>query len=178
MSSASFAPPNLEILPDQIHKAVVYLDPEEFHSTWIGNKAIYRTRMALADNAELIILAPGVKEFGEDKTIDGLIRKYGYRGTPVTLKAVENHADLANDLSAAAHLIHGSSEGRFRITWCPGQLSKEEVEGVGFNYGDLNAMLARYDLRKLTPGINQVEGEEIFFISNPGLGLWAHRSRF
>ena len=169
---------NFEMLDEPIKKAVVYLDPEEFHSTWLGNKAIYRTRMALADNAELIILAPGVKEFGEDKTIDGLIRKYGYRGTPVTLKAVENHADLANDLSAAAHLIHGSSEGRFRITWCPGQLSKEEVEGVGFNYGDLNAMLARYDLRKLTPGINQVEGEEIFFISNPGLGLWAHRSRF
>ena len=169
---------NFQMLDEPIRKAVVYLDPEEFHSTWIGNKAIYRTRMALADNAELIILAPGVKEFGEDKTIDGLIRKYGYRGTPVTLKAVENHADLANDLSAAAQLILGSSEGRFRITWCPGQLSKEEVEGVGFNYGDLNAMLARYDLRKLTPGINQVEGEEIFFISNPGLGLWAHRSRF
>jgi hypothetical protein len=169
---------NFQMQDEPIRKAVVYLDPEEFHSTWIGNKAIYRTRMALADNAELIILAPGVKEFGEDKTIDGLIRKYGYRGTPATLKAVENHADLANDLSAAAHLIHGSSEGRFRITWCPGQLSKEEVEGVGFNYGDLHAMLARYDPRKLTPGANHVDGEEIFFISNPGLGLWAHRSRF
>jgi nickel-dependent lactate racemase len=169
---------NFQMLEKPIHKAVVYLNPEEFHSTWIGNKAIYRTRMALADNAELIILAPGVKEFGEDKTIDRLIRKYGYHGTPATLKAVENHADLANDLSAAAHLIHGSSEGRFGITWCPGQLSKEEVEGVGFNYDDLQAMLARYDPRKLIPGANQVDGEEIFFISNPGLGLWAHRSRF
>jgi nickel-dependent lactate racemase len=169
---------NFQMLEKPIHKAVVYLNPEEFHSTWIGNKAIYRTRMALADNAELIILAPGVKEFGEDKTIDRLIRKYGYHGTPATLKAVENHADLANDLSAAAHLIHGSSEGRFGITWCPGQLSKEEVEGVGFNYDDLQAMLARYDPRKLIPGVNHVDGEEIFFISNPGLGLWAHRSRF
>ena len=169
---------NFQMLDQPIRKAVVYLDPEEFHSTWIGNKAIYRTRMALADNAELIILAPGVKEFGEDKTIDGLIRKYGYHGTPATLKAVEDHADLAHDLSAAAHLIHGSSEGRFRITWCPGQLRKQEVEGVGFNYGDLQAMLARYDPPKLTPGVNHVDGEEIFFISNPGLGLWAHRSRF
>ncbi len=113
-------------------KAVVYLDPSEFHSTWLGNKAIYRTRMALADGAELIILAPGVKEFGEDKTIDALIRKYGYRGTPATLDAVEANADLANDLSAAAHLIHGSSEGRFTITWCPGHLTKEEIESVGF----------------------------------------------
>jgi hypothetical protein len=155
----------------------VYLDPDEFHSTWLGNKAVYRTRMALADGAELIVLAPGVKEFGEDKTIDGLIRKYGYRGTPATLEAVNAHADLAGDLSAAAHLIHGSSEGRFTITWCPGHLSKEEVEGVGFNYGDLAAMLKRYDPEKLSHGYNQVCGEEVFFIVNPGLGLWAHRSR-
>ena len=169
---------NFEMLDKPIKKAVVYLDPEEFHSTWLGNKAIYRTRMALADGAELIVLAPAVKEFGEDKTIDALIRKYGYFGTPATLKAVEANADLANDLSAAAHLIHGSSEGRFKITWCPGHLSKEEVEGVGFGYGDLNAMLKRYDPSKLSLGINQIEGEEIFFISNPGLGLWAHSSRF
>jgi nickel-dependent lactate racemase len=169
---------NFEMLDEPIKKAVVYLDPEEFHSTWLGNKAIYRTRMALADGAELIVLAPAVKEFGEDKTIDVLIRKYGYRGTPATLKAVEANVDLANDLSAAAHLIHGSSEGRFRITWCPGHLSKDEVEGVGFGYGDLNAMLKRYDPDKLSLGVNKVAGEEIFFISNPGLGLWAHRSRF
>jgi nickel-dependent lactate racemase len=169
---------NFEMLDKPIKKAVVYLDPEEFHSTWLGNKAIYRTRMALADGAELIVLAPAVKEFGEDKTIDALIRKYGYYGTPATLKAVEANADLANDLSAAAHLIHGSSEGRFKITWCPGHLSKEEVEGVGFSYGDLNAMLKRYDPSKLSLGVNKVDGEEIFFISNPGLGLWAHSSRF
>jgi nickel-dependent lactate racemase len=169
---------NFEILDTPIKKAVVYLDPAEFHSTWLGNKAVYRTRMALADNAELVILAPGVKEFGEDKTIDSLIRKYGYNGTPATLKAVEANADLANDLSAAAHLIHGSSEGRFKITWCPAFLTRQEVEGVGFSYGDLNAMLTRYDPSKLSLGVNQVDGEEIFFISNPGLGLWAHHSRF
>lgn len=168
---------NFEILDEPIQKAVVYLDPAEFHSTWLGNKAIYRTRMALADGAELIVLAPGVKEFGEDRTIDGLIRKYGYRGTPATLEAVNAHEDLANDLSAAAHLIHGSSEGRFTITWCPGHLSKEEVEGVGFKYGDLNAMLARYDPQKLSFGSNQVDGEDVYFISNPGLGLWAWRGK-
>ena len=168
---------NFEMLDEQIKKAVVYLDPHEFHSTWLGNKAVYRTRMALADDAELVVLAPGVKEFGEDKTIDSLIRKYGYRGTPATLEAVNAHADLANDLSAAAHLIHGSSEGRFKITWCPGHLTQEEIEGVGFSYGDLNAMLRRYDIEKLCHGYNKVGGEEIFFIANPGLGLWAHRSR-
>ncbi len=168
---------NFEIVDEPIRKAVVYLDPQEFHSTWLGNKAVYRTRMALADGAELIILAPGVKEFGEDRTIDALIRKYGYRGTPATLAAVDKHDDIAGDLSAAAHLIHGSSEGRFRIVWCPGSLSRQEIEGVGFEYGDLSTMLARYDPQKLAQGYNSVEGEEVFFIGNPGLGLWAHRSR-
>ena len=168
---------NFEMLDEPIRKAVVYLDPHEFHSTWLGNKAVYRTRMALADGAELVVLAPGVCEFGEDKTIDGLIRKYGYRGTPATLEAVRTNADLAGDLSAAAHLIHGSSEGRFKITWCPGHLTREEVEGVGFAYGELATMLAHYNPEQLHHGMNQVGGEDIFFIANPGLGLWAHRSR-
>jgi len=168
---------NFEIVEDQIQKAVVYLDPNEFHSTWIGNKAVYRTRMALADNAELIILAPGVREFGEDKGIDALIRKYGYHGTPATLKFVNDNPDLAKELGAAAHLIHASSEGRFKITWCPGHLTRDEVEGVGYAYGDLKTMLARYDPHKLKNGYNQVDGENIFFVANPALGLWAHRSR-
>ncbi|MGA7339536.1 MAG: D-mannonate epimerase [Terracidiphilus sp.] len=168
---------NFEIVDRQMQKAVVYLDPNEFHSTWIGNKAVYRTRMALADGAELIILAPGVREFGEDQGIDRLIRKYGYRGTPCTLKAVNENPELANDLGAAAHLIHASSEGRFKITWCPGHLTREEIEGVGYAYGDLSDMCARYDPRQLRHGLNQVDGEEIFFIANPGLGLWAHPSR-
>jgi nickel-dependent lactate racemase len=168
---------NFEILDAPIRKCVVYLDADEFHSTWLGNKAVYRTRMALADGAELIILAPGVRSFGEDSRIDALIRKYGYRGTPATLKAVNGNADLEGDLSAAAHLIHGSSEGRFTIRWCPGDLTKEEVEGVGFEYGDLESMLRRYDPHKLTQGYNQVDGEDVFFIGNPGLGLWADRGR-
>ena len=125
---------NIILLDRPIRKAVVYLDPEEFHSTWLGNKAIYRTRMALADGAELIVLAPGVKQFGEDPTIDRMIRKYGYYGTPATLEKVRNNPELAAELSTAAHLIHSSSEGRFSITYCPGALSREETEGVGFRY--------------------------------------------
>jgi nickel-dependent lactate racemase len=168
---------NFDVLDQPIQKAVVFLDPHEFHSTWLGNKAIYRTRMALADGAELIILAPGVRQFGEDAGIDKLIRKYGYRGTPATLRAVSANADLANDLGAAAHLIHGSSEGRFTIRLCPGGLSKEEVEGVGFEYCDLKSVMARYNPKSLREGYNQIQGEEIFFIENPGLGLWAERNR-
>ncbi len=130
--------------------------------------------MALADGAELIIVAPGVKGFGEDGAIDALIRKYGYRGTPATLDAVDANADLASDLGAAAHLIHGSSEGRFTIRWCPGQLTKDEIEGVGFKFGDLKTMLALYNPQKLRHGYNRVDGEDVFFIPNPGLGLWAY----
>ena len=169
---------NLTLLDQPLRKAVVYLNPEEFHSTWLGNKAIYRTRMALANDAELIILAPGVRAFGEDSRIDALIRKYGYHGTAATLEMVKNNADLAADLSAAAHLIHGSSEGRFAITWCPGHLSHEEVERAGFQYGELSKMAQRYDTTKLAHGWNQLQGEEIYFIENPGLGLWAARDRF
>jgi nickel-dependent lactate racemase len=169
---------NFEMLDAQIRKAVVYLNPDELKSTWLGNKAIYRTRMALADGAELIVLAPGVKEFGEDATIDRLIRKHGYFGTPATLDAVKSDPELAANLSAAAHLIHGSSEGRFRITYCPGALSREEITAAGFGYADLSQMTKKYDPQKLQYGYSDVEGEEIFFIPNPGLGLWAYRGRF
>ena len=177
LASALSVQVNFETMDTPLQKVVVYLDPHEFSSTWLGNKAIYRTRMALADRAELIILAPGVSEFGEDPGIDTLIRKYGYRGTPATLEAVGANADLASDLSAAAHLIHGSSEGRFTIRWCPGHLTKEEVEGVGFEFGDLKKMLLRYDPQKLRYGHNCVNGEDVFFIPNPGLGLWAYRGK-
>jgi len=158
---------------------VAYLDPEEYKSTWLGNKSIYRTRMAMADGGELVVLAPGLRQFGEDPAIDGLIRKYGYHGTPATLAAVRDQADLAGNLSAAAHLIHGSTEGRFTVTYCPGQLTRAEIEGAGFQYGDLAAMLRRYDPAVLRDGVNVLpDGEEIYYISNPALGLWACRERF
>ncbi|SFS20486.1 protein of unknown function [Granulicella pectinivorans] len=169
---------NFLMMDREIKKAVVFLDPHEFRSTWLGNKSVYRTRMALADNAELIVLAPGVHEFGEDSAIDGLIRKYGYCGTPATLQAVKDDPELAGNLSAAAHLIHGSSEGRFTIRYCPGHLTREEIEGAHFEYGDLAEYSAKYDVNTLTDGWNIVDGEEIFYISNPGLGLWAYRGRF
>jgi nickel-dependent lactate racemase len=170
---------NLQLLNEPIRKAVVYLDAAEFKSTWLGNKSIYRTRMALGDGAELIILAPGLARFGEDNRIDCLIRKFGYAGTPRILEWVHNKSDLKENLGAAAHLIHGSSEGRFAITYCPGYLTKEEIENVGFHYADLNAMIDRYNPKKLADGFNILpDGEKIFYVSNPALGLWAYRARF
>lgn len=170
---------NFEMLDKPFEKVVVYLDPEEFKSTWLGNKSIYRTRMAIADGGELIILAPGLREFGEDKEIDRLIRKYGYVNTPEVLRLVKENEDLRNNLSAAAHLIHGSSEGRFSIIYCPGSITKEEIESVKFSYADLNVMMKKYNPDKLKDGYNTMpDGEEIFFISNPALGLWAYKDRF
>ncbi|MBO4268510.1 MAG: DUF2088 domain-containing protein [Bacteroidaceae bacterium] len=170
---------NFIMVEKPIRKCLVWLDPDEFKSTWLGNKAIYRTRMALADRAELIIMAPALKEFGEDPAIDSLIRKYGYKGTPATLRAVEENDDLKANLGAAAHLIHGSSEGRFTITYCPGPgVSRAETEGVGFRWNSLEKVIAEYSPSTLHDGWNVVNGEEIYYISNPALGLWAHPDRF
>jgi hypothetical protein len=166
------------MLDAPLQKAVVYLDPAEYKSTWLGNKSIYRTRMAMADSGELIVLAPGLVEFGEDREIDRLIRKYGYVGTERVLSLVDQNEDLRANLSAAAHLIHGSSEGRFRVTYCPGGLSRQEIEAAGFAYGDLAQMMKKYDPQKRTDGFHAIDGQEVFFISNPGLGLWAFRDRF
>ena len=170
---------NLEMLDKPLNKVVVYLDPSEFKSTWLGNKSIYRTRMAIEDGGELIVLAPGLQEFGEDKQIDKLIRKYGYLTTPEILHLTKDNEDLQNNLSAAAHLIHGSSEERFKIIYCPGNLSKEEIENVHYQYEDINAMLQQYNPSTLKDGFNTMpDGEEIFYISNPALGLWASKERF
>jgi hypothetical protein len=132
--------------------------------------------MAIADEGELIVLAPGVKTFGEDEEIDRLIRKYGYRTTPEVMQMMTDNQDLQNNLSAAAHLIHGSSEERFSVTYCPGHLSQEEIEGVGYKFADLDEMSKRYDPAVMKEGWNTMEdGERVFYIGNPALGLWAYR---
>ncbi|MDR1535985.1 MAG: nickel-dependent lactate racemase [Planctomycetota bacterium] len=169
---------NLNFLDKPLKKVVAYLDPEEFHTTWIANKSIYRTRMAIADAGELIVIAPGVHRFGEDLTNDKLIRKYGYIGRRKVLESVGNNPDLAENLSVAAHLIHGSPDGRFTVTYAPGHLTREETESVGFKYLPLEEATAKYDPARLRPGFNRVGGEEIYFVPNPALGLWADRSRF
>ncbi|MDR2417995.1 MAG: lactate racemase domain-containing protein [Treponema sp.] len=171
---------NVDILDEPVKKAVVYLESDEFRTTWLGNKAIYRTRMAMADGGELLILAPGLERFGEDKGIDALIRKHGYRPAKVIQDKVLHDAELADSLSAAAHLIHGSSEDRFTVRYCPGPgLSRAEIESVGFEWGDLNAAFARYDINTLSYGWNTLpDGERAFFVPNPALGLWAEKTRW
>jgi len=171
---------NVDILDEPIKKAVVYLEPEEFRTTWLGNKAVYRTRMAMADRGELLILAPGLERFGEDLGVDKLIRKFGYRPGKEILEKAEKEKEIAENLSVAAHLIHGSSEGRFTVRYCPGPgLSRAEIESVGFEWGSLDEALARYDVKKLSLGWNTMpDNERIFFVPNPALGLWAEKKKF
>lgn len=71
---------NFTLLEKPVRKVVAFLDKEEFQSTWLGNKAIYRTRMMIEDGGELLVLAPGVRKFGEDEAIDALIRLVRWPG--------------------------------------------------------------------------------------------------
>ena len=171
---------NIDFVPHGLKKCVVYLDPDEFKSTWLGNKAVYRTRMAMADGGELIVLAPGVERFGEDARVDALIRKYGYKGRLRTLEEFKKpeNADLRENMGAAAHLIHGSSDGRFSITYAVKKIGREEIASVGFNAADYDETAKKYDPQKLKYGYNTVDGEEIYFIPNPALGLWINKEKF
>ncbi len=171
---------NIDFVPTGLKKCIVYLDPAEFKSTWLGNKAIYRTRMAMADGGELIVLAPGVERFGEDLTVDGLIRKYGYRGRLKTLEEFNKpeNGDLRANMGAAAHLIHGSSDGRFNVTYAVKNITRKEIESVGYTSADYDETARYYHLPELQYGMNTVNGEEIFFIPNPALGLWINKEKF
>lgn len=170
---------NIDFVETGIRKCVVYLDPSEFRSTWLGNKAIYRTRMAIADGGELIVLAPGVERFGEDAEMDRLIRRYGYRGRLKVLESFKESTKLRQNMGAAAHLIHGSSDGRFRITYAVKSITQDEMRSVGFDAVSYGETVKKYDPQRLSYGYNSMEdGEEIYFIPNPALGLWIDRERF
>jgi nickel-dependent lactate racemase len=171
---------NVDLLDEPVRKAVVYLEPEEYRTTWLGNKAVYRTRMAVADGGELLILAPALERFGEDAGIDALIRKHGYRPRAEIIAKAAADAELGGNLSAAAHLIHGSSEGRFTVRYCTGEkLSRKEIESAGFEWGDLNEAQKRYGIGALSAGWNtHADGERFFFVPNPALGLWAEKRKF
>ena len=169
---------NITVFEKPVKKIVAVMQADEFRATWVANKAVYRTRMALADGGELLILAPGVERFGEQPEVDALIRKYGYKGTPRTLDFYRTEADMQEIPHGVAHLIHGSSEGRFTIRYAPGHLTREEIEQVGYEYADLSEMQARYSPEQMTEGWNVMpDGEEVFYISTPSAGLWSTREK-
>lgn len=178
-AAATAAKVNIQLLPKPVKRAVVWLDPEEYRSTWLGNKSIYRMRMAMADDSELVILAPGLRSFGEDPKIDAVIRRYGYRPSAEIQSLVAREQNLADNLSAAAHLIHGSSEGRFTISYAPGPgVSRGEIESVGYRWADPETAMRRWAPEGRLAGFQTTQdGEEFFFVPNPALGLWSTEER-
>lgn len=169
---------NITVFDEPVRKMVAVMQADEFRATWVANKAVYRTRMAIADGGELLIIAPGVERFGEQPEVDALIRKYGYKGTPRTLALYKTEADMQAIPHGVAHLIHGSSEGRFTITYAPGHLSKDEIEQVGYQYADVTEMQKRYDPAVMKEGWNTMpDGEEVFYISTPSAGLWSTEAK-
>ncbi|SED98889.1 lactate racemase domain-containing protein [Ruania alba] len=169
---------NITAFDEPVDKIVAVMQPDEFHATWVANKAVYRTRMAMADGGELVIIAPGVERFGEQPEVDALIRKYGYLSKHEVLEKYATEADMQDIPHATAHLVHGSAEGRFRITYAPGKLTQEEVESVGYGYLDIEEALRRYDPAVMKDGWNTMpDGERVFFISTPSAGLWSTSDR-
>jgi nickel-dependent lactate racemase len=169
---------NITVFDEPIKKMVCVMQEDEFVSTWVANKAVYRTRMAMADGGELLIIAPGLKRFGEQPDVDAIIRKYGYSGTPKVMEQYRVQPDMQDLAHATAHLLHGSSEDRFKITYAPGFLTRKEVEGVNFGYADLKQTLARYRPETRKEGWNTTnDGERFFFIPTPSAGLWATRQK-
>ncbi|HEV2645358.1 MAG TPA: lactate racemase domain-containing protein [Acidobacteriaceae bacterium] len=169
---------NITAFKKPINKVVAVMQADEFRATWVANKAVYRTRMAIADGGELLIIAPGVERFGEQPEVDALIRKYGYKGTPRTLGLYKTEADMQDLPHGTAHLIHGSSEGRFTIRYAPGHLTKAEIEQVGYEYADLAEVQKRYAPETMKEGWNTMpDGEEVFYISTPSAGLWATEAK-
>ncbi|MEX0612352.1 MAG: lactate racemase domain-containing protein [Pirellulales bacterium] len=169
---------NITLFDEPVQKIVCVMQGDEFFSTWVANKAVYRTRMVLDDGGELIIIAPGLKRFGEQPEVDAFIRKYGYVGTPSVMEQYRRNADMQDLAHATAHLMHGSSEDRFSITYAPGHLSQREIEGVNFRYADINATIARYQPEQCKQGWNTtVDGERFYFVPTPSAGLWATREK-
>jgi nickel-dependent lactate racemase len=169
---------NITLFPKPLKKVVAVMQGDEFFSTWVANKAVYRTRMAMANGGELLIIAPGLKRFGEQPEIDQLIRKYGYDLTDRILQLWKQNADLQDLGNGTAHLLHGTSDRRFTIRYAPGKLFREEIEGVHYEYADLSETLKRYSPEKMQEGWNRLpDGEEVFFINTPSAGLWAVEER-
>jgi len=166
---------NMIYVEKPLKKVVCYHDEHEFKSTWLGNKSVYRTRMAIADGGELIVLASGVSKFGEDPANDALIRKYGYVGRERVLELFARNEDLRHNASVPAHLIHGSSDGKFSVTYAVKKLTPDEIEGVSYKYADYDDLVKKYNPAALSPGFNKLnDGEEIYFIPNPAVGLWVY----
>ena len=77
-----------------------------------------------------------------------------------------------------AHMIHSSSEGRFKITYAvnPRKLPLREVQAAGYGCMDVAEALKRYPVTCMEDGMQRMEdGEEIYVVKSPALGVWKAR---
>ncbi len=165
---------NIFDLKAKFNEVIAYLEPKIYRSTWIGNKAIYRSRLLIADNATLRVVAPGVDRFGEDPSIDDTLRRYGYRGYEA-IRQMKVDGALDGNLAAAAHILHSSTFDRFKVEYVAPKLGREEMEAVGFLYGEGDAISGgqsqpSHDGEEDV--LYEVDDDGRLHIYHPGVALW------
>lgn len=166
---------NITHVEKQVKKCVVWMDPHSYHSTWVTNKAIYRTQKMVAEDGEIIVIAPGVCVFGENDLADKAIRKYGYRPREEMLELYQSDPLLRGNMSLAGHLIRSVPSSRTKITYCTNKLTREEIEHANFCYMTVEEALEAYPCEDWETGWKTLpNGEEIYFVRNAALGLWQY----
>ena len=166
---------NINHVERPVKKCVVWMDPHSYHSTWVTNKAIYRTQKMVAEDGEIIVIAPGVHTFGENDLADQAIRKYGYRPREEMLELYRNDPLLSSNMSLAGHLIRSVPSLNTKLTYCTDKLTREEVEHAGFCHLSVAEAMAAYPCEDWKTGWKTLpNGEEIYFVRNAALGLWQY----
>ena len=170
---------NIKMLDKDYKKVIAFLDPEEFKSVWVGNKALLRTMMCIADGGELIIICPGIRAFAENSFADSFIRKYGYRSKQELLDIVEKSGEMEDYMLPLSQMILSDTGKRFKVTYAAKDISREELESVYCNWISYEDVIKKYDPESLQEGENILpDGEEIFYVHKPAQGLWSEINRF
>lgn len=166
---------NITHVEKPVKKCVVWMDPHSYHSTWVGNKAIYRTQKMVEEDGEIIVIAPGVHTFGENDLADQAIRKYGYRPREEMLELYKTDPLLSSNMSLAGHLIRSVPSPKTKITYCTNKLTREEIEHANYCYMTVEEAMERYPCENWETGWKTLpNGEEIYFVRNAALGLWQY----
>lgn len=164
---------NITHVEKPVKKCVVWMDPHSYHSTWVTNKAFYRTMKMVQEGGEIIVIAPGLHVFGENDLADQAIRKYGYRPREEMLELYKSDPLLSGNMSLAGHLIRCVPSLETRLTYCTDQIPQEEIEHAGFHYMSVEEAMAAYPCESWQTGWRTLpNGEEIYFVRNAALGLW------
>ena len=129
----------------------------------------------VAEDGEIIIIAPGVCVFGENDLADKAIRKYGYRPREEMLELYKSDPMLKENMSLAGHLIRSVPSLKTKITYCTNKLTREEIEHANFCYMTVEEALEAYPCENWETGWKTLpNGEEIYFVRNAALGLWQY----